>query len=398
MALAQLAQRLALLPPGLERPLRHAGQFLADAAARRLEVVWLEGSLRVSGQPVRLLVAGEMPWSCYWPQHLLRPAFATRPIARVRVSSLPGVLDALRGQADFTWVRLAHGWSRWLAGSDYLRLPDWVNASVELPDDLKSFLRGNESRRSDARRLRNRGLRWSVSRSPEDLDEFYRDFHLPHLRRRYGELACLADPSSWQRRLAQGGLLWVLDPGQGQRLAGTLFFPEGDAFRLAVNGCRGDARLNLGLSASYVFTFSHAHALGYRRVNLGGCRPDTRDGLFRYKRKWGARFGEEATNCFDVLLWWRTPVVLSELLLSAAPVFRHGRSLAQLAARPPDTPPALSAMQKDLSAPGIGPLFVVGEARAGETVPPGVVLVEPGLAESSASLLAHIVRDRASAP
>lgn len=392
MALAHLAQGLARLPPRLERPLRHAGHFLADAAAGRLEVVWLRGLLRESGTPVRLLVAGEMPWSRYWPQRLLRSGFATEPVARLRVSSLPGVLGALRGSADLVCVRLSRGWSGWLAGSDYLRLPDWVNASVELPDDLQSFLRGNDSRRTDVRRVHQRGLRWTISHSARDLDEFHRDFHLPHLRRRFGELACLAEPSAWRRRLARGGLLWVLAPGEGRRLAGTLFSCGGDALRVAVNGCAGDARLNLGLSASYVFMFTHAHALGYRRVNLGGCRPDARDGLFWYKRKWGARFGEEATSCFDVLFWWRTPVAMRELLLGAALVFRKGRGLAQLTARTPESAAALPAMRKELSAPGLGPLFVVGEKRPGEPVPAGVVLIEPRFAESSGALAEYLDR------
>jgi hypothetical protein len=135
---------------------------------------------------------------------------------------------------------------------------------------------------------------------------------------------------------------------------------------------------------------AHAHALGLRTLNLGGCRPTLRDGVFRYKRKWGARFGIKADQYFDLYLRWHKPsLALDELLQHTPLVIRDGAGMSQLAALPSQEPGRALALASELRTLGLQRTILVG--RTSEALPGDVTVFEPKSAHNSHALVQALV-------
>jgi hypothetical protein len=383
LSLRKLRYLPSLLPHWARRPTYRAGDLIANVAFPLVDVVWLRGQLQHGGEPARLLVAGSQPWANYLPERLLQSGFAIEPVARVRIPSLPRVLQAHREQADLVLVRMDRAWTRFVSDSAYLRVPEWVCAFVDLPDDLEAYLHGNESRRSDVRRLRSKGYTYEISQSEQDLDTFYEHFHAPLVRRRHGTQAAVVPRWLLRHWLSHGGLLWVLY--QGRRVAGGLFSFEAGGLHLLSSGCDDQPEARAGFAGIYVFLWLHAHALGIRRLNLGGCRPTTRDGVFRYKRKWGARFAEKPEQYADMHLWWQRPSpALRELLQYTPLVFRDRVGLSQIAALPEKG--QSHALASDLRSPGLQRIVLLDRETSG-VGPADVTRLDPLCSKSSRELL-----------
>ena len=391
LSLQALSQAAALLPPAARHPLLRAGHFTVAATLPRLRVEWMTGQLQRSGKPARLLVAGEGAWGTYLPERLLRPGFEVAPLAHVRAPALRGLLARNAAAADLVCVRLDKGWARLVLGPDYLEIPEWVGAFIQLPKNLEGYLRANESRHSDVRRIRREGYTFEVSHAHPDLDTLHREFHAPFIQRRFGAHAHVAQVWLWHRLLSHGGVLWVRH--QDRRVAGLLYTQEGDGLRLFATGCAEDADARAGFAGLYVFMCMHAHALGYRTINLGGCRPTLRDGVFRYKRKWGACFVPKPDQYFDFYLAWNRPnPALHELLIHTPLAVRHGDSLAWIAEPPADNG-SPAALARQLRTRGIARTAIVSQPDH-EELPTDVVLIPPLAVHSSRALVRGLATSR----
>jgi hypothetical protein len=373
----------SLLPQWARLPTYRVGDLIANLVFPWVDVVWLRGQLQQAREPARLLVAGSQPWANYLPERMLQSGFTIEPVVRVRIPSLPRVLQAHREQADLVVVRMDRGWTRLTADSAYLRVPEWLCAFVDLPDDLEAYLHGNDSRDSDVRRLRSKGYTYEISQSVQDLDIFYEHFHAPLVRRRHGAQAAVAPRWVLRHWLSHGGLLWVLH--QGRRVAGAIFVFEAGGLHLLSAGCEDHPEARAGFAGIYVFLWSHAHGLGIRRMNLGGTRPTSRDGAFRYKRKWGARFAEKTDQYADMHLWWQRPSpALRELLQHTPLVFRDRVGLSQIAALPEKG--QSHALAKDLRSPGLQRIVLLDGETSG-VGPADVTRLDPLCCRSSRQLL-----------
>jgi len=395
VVLQALSQIAAVLPQPAYRRAQQMGHFAFAAAIPMAQVMWIDGYLRHSGRQVRLLAAGEPPWVNYLPDQLLRPGFAVVPISRVRAPMVPHILSRHRLHADLVIVRMDHGWAHLALGQDYLRVPEWLGAFIDLPEDLESFLCANESRHSDVRRLRRDGYSWHTSSLAQDLETLYLDFHVPFIQRRFGAHAHVARPWTWQRQLARGGVLWVLH--KGRRVAGLFFTREGKSLRLYATGAVNDAQARAGFAGLYAFACTHAHALGLRSLNLGGCRPTVGDGVFRYKRKWGARFGVKADQVFDLYLWWNKPsLALDELLHHTPLVVRHGTELSHVASLPSHDAGRARSLAATLHTPGISNTILLGRPQdipPRAALPIGVAVLDPRIADDSRTFVRTIAKE-----
>lgn len=141
----------------------------------------------------------------------------------------------------------------------------------------------------DLRRLRRLGYTREVAAgSRTDWSEFYHRMVLPTARTRFGAEAYITS-RALRRELARRGTLLFVRVGT-ERVAGLCALEAGETLWVALVGVRdGDPLLlERGASAAlYPLSFDWARERRLRRVDWGPSSPFLRDGLHRYKRKWG---------------------------------------------------------------------------------------------------------------
>jgi hypothetical protein len=176
-------------------------------------------------------------------------------------------------------------------------VPSWINQVVTIPDSPRGHLKGNERKalRRKVAQFEKAGFSYLFTQSREDFDHFYFRMYRPFVSARHGEFSWIWPyPKQYETFSAKEGLVQIVD--NGRPVAGVISRISGDTCVNFDGGVLdGDAELvSRGIDVYKNWcTMEWAHSRGARKLNLGGTRPFTSDGVFEFKRRWGARVVQE---------------------------------------------------------------------------------------------------------
>ncbi len=387
------AERIWELYDAAPSSLRLGGQrilrFLKGLASP-VPLTLLRGQARLSGQPGTVIAAGSEPWIDYLPERFFEGTPQRQSLGKVPLWALQRALQRLWASADLVIARVDKLSAGLLFGADYLSVPEWVDLWLSVPEDLDSLQRGRTKGdvRTDLRRVRQHGLTCEVSHAEADLHQFYNDFYVPFVRKRFGRYAFVRNLNLFRRRFREGALIWVLH--DGQRIAGSLFYQRGGVlYASGLGTMHGEYDVaELGaIIATYWYKIQYAHALDCKEINFGGCRPVLTDGLLRYKRKWGMRLVEQAQSAYQFLVYWTCLNDVVAAFLAHTPLIFHDQGgLSAVTAMVCDgavTEEDAQRAHRFLWTPGLHKLYLLSASgwEAGCKPPPQTCLVDLAGAE-----------------
>jgi hypothetical protein len=251
-----------------------------------------------------------------------------------RIGGMASTLGRALDRAELVLARLPVATAA-VARASFLRLPELVDAVIDLPPPGERWP-GTRSARSSERRVRTSGLSWSLATDRASFQRFCRDLYRPYAVARFGPGAVVRSTAMLQAKFCSGGIQEIR---QGDRLlAAQLVSVSGAELEcVAVGATPGPAALGQGaLAATTLFAAELARERGLRHVNLGGSLPSLTDPVLVNKRLWGARLVPRPRADHDLLLGWREPApVLALLLARLEPVLRTRSGLGSIASTAP---------------------------------------------------------------
>ncbi len=353
----------------------------------------LRGTARESGTEVRLLAAGGADWTAYVTSRFFAGEPVVEEVLRVPVWRLQRQVDAWEPRADLVVIGIDRFSARVFLRRDYLALPQWVAAWMNVPQEAQDFERQHSRTESDFRRVRKQGFESSYSNAAADFDLFYDHFYQPYLQSRHQVQAPMAP--RWMLRVVfrRGGLQW--ETCQGVRVAADLVVCEGTDYAPVVTGLlegREELRRQGALVALYAHAPQHARALGCTRIMLGGSRPCLHDGVLRYKSKWldglSALTSHISGHHVTLLRWNQLAGPVAEFLSHTALIHQEQGGFSALWVFPTHLPLTAETLSKglhELQVKGLRHLRIVlpGPLPPGFTAPPGVLCVDLAAAEQA---------------
>ena len=305
---SELGLGLGLLVRHLPQPVERAARrwvypVVLAARNRRLPLALAKGEIR--GQAAAILVCGQEPWALDLPRRAFGESLRLERLGSVPLWQLSSAVAKHFPEVDMVMARLDRLSARLLFRAGDLRVPEWVDTVLTIPDDLDKMLRAHRSLKEDARLVRKYGFTAAISTSPADFDEFYESMYLPFVASRHAEMAWPTNPHSLRRIFAQGGIIWLTY--EGERISGLLFGITGDTLHMWAEGTRGGdfAVVKRGaVCALFLHAIRHAKERHCRYVHFGGSKACLSDGLLRYKLKWGVEIQARPENQFHTLVRW----------------------------------------------------------------------------------------------
>ena len=264
----------------------------ADAAREwRGDAIWLTGAEKHTGAPLSAFYFG----SGRSFEHLLDKLYASYSVSRSEENHpmwrAARWLKSPRTPVDLVFADLPWPYYHLLAGSQFVHVPGWLVQKIPLPGTWQEVV-GNfrkNTRSTDLRKIRKFGLTFRLTTEQAEVERFHDAMYLPYVEGRFGNLAIIDSRDEIVGVGTSGGLLQVL---QQDRVVGAvvLFRSRKTLHFLWFGLPQGPdaALLDAALSGLYYFTIQHAYALGCDEVNLSYTAPLLNDGIYRYKRKWGA--------------------------------------------------------------------------------------------------------------
>ncbi len=197
----------------------------------------------------------------------IKPLILAKALIVVEVNRVMKHLIPAGGLLTFPWIRQKTS----LDSSDYA--------------ERKRKIEGTFGRK--ARKL---NYRYQITRDKKLVGRFFEEFYLPYVTRRFKHLCRARSISELQDAAQSGFLLQVFC--KDLWVSGAICRVKiGEIRALAFGHLPEDQHdLHLGaLSAAYYFIFNWAEEHSLQRVDLCRSRPNTGDGVYEHKRRWGAK-------------------------------------------------------------------------------------------------------------
>jgi len=170
-------------------------------------------------------------------------------------------------------------------------IPFWVRGKLNTSVDTPSLVK-NESLKSDLRRIRRNKLHFEVTNEVTQFDNFYHHMYLPYITKSHGDSALIMKYDYVKRFLGECDLLLVKKENEyiaGMLIAYTYTKNRARLWCLGVKDGNSDYVKDGAIGAILYFSLLHLKEKGYKKVGVGGSRAFLKDGVLRYKKKWGQK-------------------------------------------------------------------------------------------------------------
>jgi hypothetical protein len=239
-----------------------------------------------AGDRLPVLVAANDPLI----RHSLFSALGARGVAAAGSIARIRVQPDTRFDTAVAAVEIPSFAARRFAAAGWLVLPRWIAMEVDLERPETAIW--DARKRETVRRIERSGLRLEIARGSQAAREFHQRMYAPTAARRHVRAAIVLRLGHLEAAMRGGWLLYI-DSGS-RRMAGLLVAtrpgPERVLDALLFGVASGDyAETKLAREAAYLFALRWARdEYGASRMGLTAAAPFVRDGILRFKKRWGA--------------------------------------------------------------------------------------------------------------
>lgn len=264
----------------------------ASACEYRLHQLEISGSERSSGELLRTSYLGTRNHLAYVQAWIYRE----HSLLEVpRTGTVWGARHWAREngpQADLLVADLPSPYHRLLSRQCFLECPAWLNQRLPLGRTWEAVKAGfrRSAKTTVLRRIRKHQLDARFTREPRAVVEFYEEMYVPYLQRRFREAAFIEPFHRLRWCVDNGNLLQIVR--DNQVIAAAVLYGWGRTLDFLWVGLRNDLRDETSagaFGALYYYGILHAFDQGYDEVDFSGTRALLNDGVYRFKRQWGAQ-------------------------------------------------------------------------------------------------------------
>ncbi len=259
--------------------------------SKRFSYRALRGLERNSGLPLNLLYLGEGYSLDYFKTIFFQSVTHESEITQYSLLDLFRGISPMPKEYDLRICEFTPRTMNFIPKKGRFKIPEWIEQEIPLEgswEDVVGRFRKN-TKTTDLRLVRKYKYTSDVVNDPESLKYFYNVLYLPYVKHRFQKAVQIVD-DEWLIAVAEkGGLLRILN---GDQVIAGAVLHRGKQYldwlwigALMQNG----QDLYKGASSSlYYHSIKYAHDEGFPKIKLNQSRPFLSDGVYRYKRKWGA--------------------------------------------------------------------------------------------------------------
>jgi hypothetical protein len=260
----------------------------------RADAILAEGKEIHSGLSVRVFYFGN--YRNY--RFMFKTIFSEFTTTEVHKKVL--ALDVIRwarryeGKSDLVIIDLGYVYSKMfkLFSSNYICVPDSVGQSRDIRGSKSDFVnsfRGHGSKAKHIKRMLRQNITARFVSSERCFEDFYRYYYLPLARRRFDDAAVIEKKELFLRKCRDGEVMQVVR--ENEVMAYALLQSDSGTLRSLLVGVSekiDEETYSIVFNALYYYSFLFGYDNGYDEVDLCNTRALLNDGVYIYKRTWGA--------------------------------------------------------------------------------------------------------------
>ena len=270
--------------------IRRIAYATATQHLSRLSVV--EGRLKGTDVPFRCLFVSTSDFTESLKKRLYEEPPAVVASSRIWLRQARKRIEERLGSVDLCVAVLPKGLQPAFEGFYDFRTTEVVRQVIDTSgtwDEIRG--RFSNNKRRIANKFADRyGLAYRISNDLADFDLFYHRMFVPHIRKRFGDLADIESYEDMKAHFHRGHLVFITKGDTS--VAGALSLVENGAIVFRRTGVLdGDESHVEGgaQTALYYFQLKYASDNHLKAVDTMLSDPFLNDGVYQHKREWGAR-------------------------------------------------------------------------------------------------------------
>ena len=263
----------------------------------------INGKEKHSGKNLRILFISTKTPS----PHILNVIYVQKPeiekTMRFKFLSIVKKINQIQSEIDAVFIKCDRFYSGFFEKQGFTIIPEWVRMTLDISEPFDSFITNlSRSAKEDIRKIKKLGYTYEISEDINKLDLFYNKMYVPYVSWRFPETDICTNFYTMKNLFEQGNKLLFVKH-EDEYIFGGLFLKTKDKITATYAGImegKFDHVKRGVIAASYYYLIQHSKENGAKLVDLGSCRPFVNDGLFSYKRKWGAKIGKSGNECSEI--------------------------------------------------------------------------------------------------
>ena len=251
----------------------------------------VDGTLKGGNVPFRCLFVHNSNFNDHLAQRMYEGAPTVVRKWRILIPNLSRMVRQNRLKFDLCVAVLPSFYARLLGDACDFKSYEEVRQVIATSGGWEAMRQefGKKKRQTTNNFSERFGLSYRMSKDVADFDHFYHRMHVPHIRRRYGELSQIDCYEDMKGFFEKGLLLFVTK--DDKPIAGALSLIDNKSIIFRRTGVLdGDETVVKGgaQTALYYFQLKYAADNGFGAVDTMKSAPYLNDGVFRHKAEWGA--------------------------------------------------------------------------------------------------------------
>jgi len=289
--------------PGVARALlahwkEEISETLVALFAFKVDIMTLHGRMPGSDENITVFYVGRQ----LSLSHFKKKFFVEAETLHSQKSNLLFFRGAMKtakakAQADIEIIDIGWPYNEFInKDGSYLELPDYICMVVTLEETWDATVQNfrKTMRKNIGRLIRKNDYRCVATNARAEAKRFYDTFYLAFIKSRHADETHLTPRAVIEQRAQDGTILQVVD--DNGPVAAGIYFSHDDTLRLLATGMPEaflDAPPAAAMQALYFYSLQYAFENGFKRIDFLGTRALPTNGLFQFKRKWGAQAEDE---------------------------------------------------------------------------------------------------------
>ncbi len=255
----------------------------------RLDLWVLSGEEITSHQELSIVYAGTKINKNYFTKMAYDNSFSENYLGRVWIWKIFKVVKEKGHNCSLMVVAVDRPLCTLFRKRACFDIPFWVTNLTDISGD-SSLITKNKSIKSTINKIRKNNLFFEITQDRSQFDNFYYNMYRPYVTQRHGDGAIITEYDYVNNEFRNGELLLIKKENEYEYVAGALLVYKKKQPRpvyLGVKDGNFDYVKEGAVGAIFYFAICRFKEKGYEQVDFGGSRAFLKDGVLRYKRRWG---------------------------------------------------------------------------------------------------------------
>jgi len=219
---------------------------------------------------------------------------------KINIINYKKKIKKLNSKIDGILLKNDRFYSGYFEKQGFTSIPEWISTKLYITESWDNYKKNlSKSVKEDLRKIKKNKFTYEISHEKDKIKMFYYKMYLPYITKKYRKIESCAHFYAIKHLFETGNEILFIKQNDEYIFGGVFLKKKNKIYASYAGVMQGkyDYIQKGAIAASYYYLIQHSIENNAKEIDLGSCRPFVNDGLFSYKKKWGAEIEKMGNEC-----------------------------------------------------------------------------------------------------